>query len=108
MGSRVVVNNRHADELAVLIRVLREQAQMTQEELSDHSGLSVRTISDMERGRTTKPHRRSIEMLADALGVDLASLEHVLTNPRERPVAQCPSCSARWRLDTLIQMTPPT
>jgi transcriptional regulator with XRE-family HTH domain len=40
---------------------------MTQEELAGKSGLSVRAISNLERGRTTRPHPRSLEVLAVAL-----------------------------------------
>jgi transcriptional regulator with XRE-family HTH domain/tRNA A-37 threonylcarbamoyl transferase component Bud32 len=42
---------------------------MTQEELAGKSGLSVRAISNLERGRTARPHPRSLEVLAVALGL---------------------------------------
>jgi transcriptional regulator with XRE-family HTH domain len=42
---------------------------MTQEELAGKSGLSTRAISNLERGRTTRPHPRSLEVLAVALGL---------------------------------------
>jgi len=42
---------------------------MTQEELAGKSGLSVRAISNLERGRTARPHPRSLEVLAIALGL---------------------------------------
>jgi transcriptional regulator with XRE-family HTH domain len=42
---------------------------MTQEELAVKSGLSVRAISNLERGRTARPHPRSLEALAVALGL---------------------------------------
>ncbi|MEY9862654.1 serine/threonine protein kinase/transcriptional regulator with XRE-family HTH domain [Catenulispora sp. GAS73] len=47
----------------------RLAAGMTQEELAGKSGLSVRAISNLERGRTTRPHPRSLELLAVALGL---------------------------------------
>ena len=50
-----------------LVRRYRRAAGLTQEELAERAGLSVRTVSDMERGRTTKPFVRSARMLADAL-----------------------------------------
>ena len=46
---------------------------MTQEELAGRSGLSVRTISNLERGRTGRPHPRSLEVLAVALGLPEAA-----------------------------------
>jgi transcriptional regulator with XRE-family HTH domain len=55
--------------LGDLLRSLRTNAGLTQDELAELSGLSVRTISDLERNRTAKPYRRSVAMLADALGL---------------------------------------
>jgi transcriptional regulator with XRE-family HTH domain len=46
---------------------------MTQEELAARSGLSVRAISNLERGRTARPHPRSLEVLAGALGLPEAA-----------------------------------
>ena len=52
-----------------LLRYYRLMSGLTQEELADRSGLSVRTIANMERGRTTRPYRRSVRSLADALAL---------------------------------------
>jgi tetratricopeptide (TPR) repeat protein/transcriptional regulator with XRE-family HTH domain len=49
------------------LRGCRVAAGLTQEELARRSGISVRAISDMERGRTTRPFMRSIRLLADAM-----------------------------------------
>lgn len=51
----------------------RLAAGMTQEELASKSGLSVRAISNLERGRTARPHPRSLEVLATALGLPEAA-----------------------------------
>ncbi|MEV6712462.1 helix-turn-helix domain-containing protein [Lentzea sp. NPDC051208] len=45
----------------------RKNAGLSQEELSERSGVSVRAISDMERGRARCPQRRTTEALIDAL-----------------------------------------
>ncbi|WP_329793646.1 tetratricopeptide repeat protein [Lentzea sp. DG1S-22] len=45
----------------------RRNAGFSQEELSERSGVSVRAISDMERGRARSPQRRTTEALLDAL-----------------------------------------
>ncbi|OLZ53016.1 hypothetical protein BS330_22585 [Amycolatopsis keratiniphila subsp. nogabecina] len=42
---------------------------MTQEELSDRTGISVRSLSEMERGRVRNPQRRTVELLIDGLGL---------------------------------------
>lgn len=62
-------------EFPALLRALRERACLTQEELAERSGLSIRAISDLERGRTTKPHRKSVALLAQALQIEGESLE---------------------------------
>jgi transcriptional regulator with XRE-family HTH domain len=58
-----------ADRFGELVRGRRVAAGLTQEELAQLSGLGVRTISDIERGRIGRPHRRSLDLLCDALGL---------------------------------------
>jgi tetratricopeptide (TPR) repeat protein/transcriptional regulator with XRE-family HTH domain len=50
------------------LRHQRRAAGLTQEELAGRSGLSLRAISDFERGRTRQPHPRSLKILAESLG----------------------------------------
>jgi tetratricopeptide (TPR) repeat protein len=50
-----------------LVREQRVAAGLTQEELAERSGVGVRTVSDIERGRVARPHRRSVELLCRAL-----------------------------------------
>ncbi len=50
-----------------LVRVRRMEAGLTQEQLAELSGLSVRTISDIERGTTARPRQSSIALLRGAL-----------------------------------------
>jgi len=54
------------------LRSHRQAAGLTQEELAGYAGLSVRAIADMERGRTTRPYRRSVALLAEALELSAA------------------------------------
>ncbi|MGW3465945.1 helix-turn-helix domain-containing protein, partial [Streptomyces olivaceoviridis] len=63
---------------------------MSQEALSDAAGVSVRALADMERGRTRGPQRRTVQALAQALGVDeagAARLERSAAAGRPRPRA---------------------
>jgi transcriptional regulator with XRE-family HTH domain len=53
-----------------LLRSHRVRSSLTQEELANGSGVSVRAISDMERGRAKGPQRRTVEALARVLGLD--------------------------------------
>ncbi len=51
------------------LRACRLSAELSQQELAERSGLGLRTISDLERGRTRWPYRDSLHRLADALGL---------------------------------------
>jgi tetratricopeptide (TPR) repeat protein/transcriptional regulator with XRE-family HTH domain len=52
---------------AGLLRKLRLQARLTQEELAEAAGVSLRSVSDLERGRVSIPQKDTVELLADAL-----------------------------------------
>jgi tetratricopeptide (TPR) repeat protein/transcriptional regulator with XRE-family HTH domain len=52
---------------AGLLRGLRTEAGLTQEELAEAAGLTSRAISYLERGEVTMPHRETVRLLADAL-----------------------------------------
>jgi transcriptional regulator with XRE-family HTH domain len=103
MPLRTIVDGRSADELAALLKVLRVQVGITQEELAERSGLSIRTISDFERGRTTTPHRRTIALLAKALDVEGDSLDELRRAARNRSSGRCPVCTAPWQWDEEAQ-----
>src|SRR3984957_1622042 len=60
------------------LRQQRAAAGLTQEDLAERSGVSVRAIADLERGRTRKPYPSSVRALAGALGLpDAAGTELV-------------------------------
>lgn len=52
-----------------LLGELRRVAGLTQEELAERTGLTVRGISNIERGRVARPRRGSLEALAHGLGL---------------------------------------
>jgi tetratricopeptide (TPR) repeat protein/transcriptional regulator with XRE-family HTH domain len=60
--------------LGSLLRQHRTAAELTQEELAALSGISVRAIADVESGRTARPHRRSVRLIAAALQLADAEL----------------------------------
>jgi len=74
-----------------LIRRRRVAAGLTQEELAERTGLSVRAIRDIERGITPKPHRSSVDLLMAALGLaqESQSVAHPFSSliPRQLPAA---------------------
>ncbi|GIE31040.1 hypothetical protein Ait01nite_040850 [Actinoplanes italicus] len=51
------------------LRSLRHAAGLTMDQLSEASGVSVRAISDMERGHSRTPQPRTLAALATALGL---------------------------------------
>ena len=70
--------------LGTLLRQRREQRGLTQEELAEETGagLSVDTVSNIERGRT-RPYRQTLEALIAALGLAEAERETILRVWRE-------------------------
>ncbi|MFB7753595.1 NB-ARC domain-containing protein [Streptomyces sp. NPDC056121] len=66
----------------VVLRGLRQQARLTMEELAEASGVSVRAIGDMERGRSRVPQRRTVVALAEGLGLAEARREDLLAAAR--------------------------
>ncbi|WP_281404344.1 ATP-binding protein [Streptomyces roseirectus] len=52
-----------------LLRGHRRRLGLSQEELAQWSGVSVRTISHVETGRITRPRPATVRQLADALGL---------------------------------------
>jgi transcriptional regulator with XRE-family HTH domain len=68
-----------------MLRAFRRAAGLTHEELAQRSQVSVRTISDIERGRVRRPHRRSVQQLATALGLGASRLEGFLRAARAVP-----------------------
>jgi predicted ATPase/DNA-binding XRE family transcriptional regulator len=58
---------------AELLRQHRLAAGFTQEELAEQAGMSARGISDLERGARRHPHRETVLLLADALGLSGAA-----------------------------------
>src|SRR5262249_9710999 len=55
-----------------VLRGYRVAAGLSQQELAERAQLSPRTLSDLERGVTSGPYRRSVALLAAALGLDAA------------------------------------
>ena len=68
------------------LRRLREAAGLAMEQLAEASGVSARAISDMERGHTRSPHRRSVTMLVRALHLNSRDGERlqILARPRSQ------------------------
>ena len=85
-----------------LLRQYREAVGLTQEALADRARLSVRGVSDLERGARRVPHRQTVRLLADALALgsaERASLEGAVRRQQGPPTAgRSPSAALGSRL----------
>jgi transcriptional regulator with XRE-family HTH domain len=91
-----------SESVGTLLRAYRHAAKLTMEELAEASGVSARAISDMERGHSRRPQRRTLKAIIDALGLDPDD-ERTLLNaaaaarrslpPGRRGTASCPATS---------------
>ncbi|WP_191134254.1 helix-turn-helix domain-containing protein [Streptomyces sp. col6] len=68
--------------LGRLVRRLRLARALTIEQLAEASGVSVRAISDMERGRSTKPRHGTVAALMQGLRLGEAEAEELLVAAR--------------------------
>jgi DNA-binding XRE family transcriptional regulator len=80
------MSEQPAIQCAELLRQLRAERGLTQEELASAAGISPRTISDLERGINQTPRRATAELLADALRLSGSEREQFMAAARRRPV----------------------
>ena len=102
-----------AEQLALgfggLLRQLRAEAGLTQEELAEAAGLSPRSVSDLERGINRTARKDTAELLAGALGLaeparpvfvaaarGRAPAEEVLAALREAAAPEGPAPGPAW------------
>src|SRR5580692_2899636 len=69
------------------LRNQRVGAGLTQEDLAERSGVSVRAIADLERGRTRRPYPSSVRALARALGLPETAAAELVARYRAGGVA---------------------
>src|SRR5215468_4253787 len=74
------------EAFGTMLRGHRAVAGLTQEELAELSGLSVRAVANWERGRA-RPRRRSVALLADALALSIKQRKLFTQAARAEPAA---------------------
>jgi len=81
-----------ASTFAALLRRYRRMAGISQEELAERAQLSIRAVSDLERGVRQAPHEDSVQRLAGALDLSVedrrAMIASVSRRRRPRFVSQ--------------------
>ncbi|WP_327250368.1 ATP-binding protein [Streptomyces sp. NBC_01244] len=68
---------------AELLRRHRHAARLTLEQLAEASGVSARTLSDMERGRSKGPQQRTVTALADAFALEGSDRKQLIELARD-------------------------
>lgn len=68
------MKNRKAILRGRYVRARRDQLGLTQEGLAERAGLSANYLARLERGEMRNPKHATLEALAAALGVDVATL----------------------------------
>src|SRR5215213_4991276 len=74
--------SRTTATFADVLRQLRTAASLSQEDLAERAGLSLRGVSDLERGLRRAPHLSTVRMLADALALSPAERQALLAAAR--------------------------
>jgi tetratricopeptide (TPR) repeat protein/transcriptional regulator with XRE-family HTH domain len=84
--------------LATVLKQLRVDAGMTQEELAEAATISTRTVSDLERGVNRTARRQTARLLASALGLDgtLGDQFEKLASGRPLPSRAEPGTAQSW------------
>jgi transcriptional regulator with XRE-family HTH domain/tetratricopeptide (TPR) repeat protein len=83
-----VADQLRGSSFGELLKGLRADAELTQEELAESAGLSVRAISDLERGVNLTARRDTTRLLADALGLAGETRARFESSARGRTLAR--------------------
>ncbi|MEU1510131.1 helix-turn-helix domain-containing protein [Kitasatospora sp. NPDC005748] len=79
------------DQLGTLLRRLRGQAGLTQEQVAERSGVSVRTIRRLESGRSSDHRLGTVNLLADALDISAEDRRQLASTLAEARGASAPA-----------------
>ncbi|MGH2617505.1 MAG: helix-turn-helix transcriptional regulator, partial [Thermomicrobiales bacterium] len=78
-----------------LLKRLRKADDLTQEELAERASVSVRLISDLERGTVHRPRRDTVQLLADGLRLRGADREAFVALARGQLPVVAPDAAGR-------------
>ncbi|RFU83339.1 helix-turn-helix domain-containing protein [Streptomyces triticagri] len=83
--------------MGLRIQSLRRRARLSQQDLADRADLSTRALRDIERGRVSRPHLRTVQRIAAALGLPDQDVRELHEAARSGP----PRISSRFRVHIL-------
>ena len=89
------METRDPPRLGELVRGHRTASALSQEELAERAGLSVRAISDLERGVHRTPRLETVRLVADALGLGEVDRVELLAAARPHVMVSGPHQGAR-------------
>lgn len=69
------------------VAVAREELGLTREELADKAGVATFTLERIETGLTRNPQERTLNAIAEALGIEAHRLERQIVIHRGRATA---------------------
>ena len=96
---------RDPSRLAELVRRHRTAVALSQEALAERAGLSVRAISDLERGVHRTPRLETVRLVAEALGLNEVDRADLLS--AARPHVMAPVHRERARSHPSVQLPVP-
>jgi predicted ATPase/transcriptional regulator with XRE-family HTH domain len=79
-----------------VLRQLRTAASLSQEELAERAGVSLRGVSDLERGARRVPHLTTVRLLADALELGPLDRQALLAAARPASGSGMPAGALAW------------
>src|SRR5262245_20773999 len=104
---RWVMRQGETATFAELLRLYRQRAGLTQEELAERAGLSAHGISALERGVRRQAYPHTVRALASALGLSEGEeASFVAAVPRADQVSLLPVESQRTALSCVLPVPP--
>ena len=96
------MRRRVISRFGTALRHYRVSAGLSQEGLAERAGLSVRGISDLERGARTFPRLETVRMLADALELNERDRAALLAAARPELESETPPTPAPSRQERTV------
>ena len=90
---------------ADLLRHLRVSAALSQEELAERAGMSLRGVSDLERGARRTPHLTTVRLLADALELSPSDRQALFATARPQKLTDSDAGSAFGHVPLPVPLT---